>query len=223
MKARHIPVNRPTREEMRPSVGDRETRQQIIDVARELFLSRGYKGVSMKDVAEEVQVTSAALYYHFPGGKQDLFYNIIQKMLEDWTQGAFHATAQAQGLQESLIKLTQYLLTLPIDRFSIIARDIHENVLDRDTQRKALVQMQQALVQHVADLFQQAIDAGEIRQDVPAPVLATMYEGMSISLLRSQHLGFRGTECYDASQLATFVVLTLLKGISKESETRTHT
>jgi AcrR family transcriptional regulator len=201
-------------EESRPAVGDRETRQQILEVARELFLSRGYKGVSMKEVAEEVQVTSAALYYHFPGGKQDLFFNIIQKMLEDWTQGAILATAQSQGLQEGLIKLTQYLLTLPIDRFSILARDIHENVLDRDTKRVALEQLQNVFVQHVTDLFQQAIDAGEIRREIPASVLATMYEGMSISLLRSQHLAIGGTERYDAAQLTGFVVSVLLSGIA---------
>ena len=201
-------------EENSPPVGDRETRQQILEVARELFLSKGYKGVSMKEVAEEVQVTSAALYYHFPGGKQDLFFNIIQKMLEDWTQGAILATAQSQGLQEDLIQLTQYLLTLPMDRFSILARDIHENVLDRDAQRVALEKMQHVFVQHVTDLFQQAIDAGEINQEIPAEVLATMYEGMSISLLRSQHLKIGGVERYNAEQLAGFVVSVLLKGIA---------
>jgi TetR/AcrR family transcriptional regulator, cholesterol catabolism regulator len=203
-------------EESRPLVGDRETRQQILEVARELFLSRGYKGVSMKDVAEEVQVSSAALYYHFPDGKQDLFFNIVQKMLEDWTQGAILATAQAQGLREELIKLTQYLLTLPIDRFSILARDIHENVLDRDTQRVALEQLQNVFVQHVTNLFQQAIEAGEISQEIPAVVLATMYEGMSISLLRSQYLGIGGTEHYEATQLACFVVSVLLRGIAHQ-------
>ena len=203
-------------EESRPPAGDRETRQQILEVARELFLSRGYKGVSMKEVAEEIQVTSAALYYHFPGGKQDLFFNIIQKMLEDWTQGALLATAQAQGLQEGLIKLTQYLLTLPIDRFSILARDIHENVLDRDTQRVALEQLQNVFVQHVTDLFQQAIDAGEITREIPASILATMYEGMSISLLRGQHLAIGGTERYNAGQLVGFVVLVLLRGITDQ-------
>ncbi len=181
-------------EKSRPPVGDRETRQQILEVARELFLARGYKGVSMKEVAEEVQVTSAALYYHFPGGKQDLFFSIIQMMLEEWTQGAIIVTTQVQGLREGLIKLTQYLLTLPIDRFSILARDIHENVLDRDTQRVALEQLQIVFVQHVTDLFQQAIDAGEISREIPAAVLATMYEGMSISLLRSQHLAIGGTD-----------------------------
>jgi len=201
-------------EEYSQSLGDRETRQQILEVARELFLSKGYKGVSMKEVAEEVQVTSAALYYHFPGGKQDLFFNIIQIMLEDWTQGAILATEQSQGLQEELINLTQYLLTLPMDRFSILARDIHENVLDRDAQRVALEKMQHVFVQHVADLFQQAIDAGEIDKEIPAEVLATMYEGMSISLLRSQHLKIGGVERYNAEQLAGFVVSVLLHGIA---------
>ena len=201
-------------EENSPPVEDRETRQHILKVARELFLSKGYKGVSMKEVAEEVQVTSAALYYHFPGGKQDLFFNIIKKMLEDWTQGAILATEQSQGLKEELISLTQYLLTLPMDRFSILARDIHENVLDRDAQRIALEQMQHVFVQHVADLFQKAIDAGEINQEIPAAVLATMYEGMSISLLRSQHFAIGGAERYDAAQLASFVVSVLLRGIA---------
>jgi TetR/AcrR family transcriptional regulator, cholesterol catabolism regulator len=203
-------------EESRPPVGDRETRQQILEAARELFLSRGYKGVSMKDVAEEVRVTSAALYYHFPGGKQDLFFSIIQMMLEEWTQGAIIVTTQVQGLREGLIKLTQYLLTLPIDRFSILARDIHENVLDRDTQRVALEQLQIVFVQHVTDLFQKAIDAGEISREIPATVLATMYEGMSISLLRSQHLAIGGTERFDAAQLAGFVVSVLLRGIADQ-------
>lgn len=214
MKIRLKPMKKTIGEENIQSIGDRETRQQILEVARELFLSKGYKGVSMKEVAEEVQVTSAALYYHFPRGKQDLFFNIIQKMLEDWTQGAILATAQAQGLQEDLIQLTQYLLTLPMDRFSILARDIHENVLDHDAQRLALEQLQHVFVQHVTDLFQQAIYAGEINKEIPAEVLATMYEGMSISLLRSQYLGIGGVERYNAEQLADFVVSILLKGIA---------
>lgn len=214
MKIRLKPMKKTIGEENIQSIGDRETRQQILEVARELFLSKGYKGVSMKEVAEEVQVTSAALYYHFPGGKQDLFFNIIQKMLEDWTQGAILATAQAQGLQEDLIQLTQYLLTLPMDRFSILARDIHENVLDHDAQRLALEQLQHVFVQHVTDLFQQAIYAGEINKEIPAEVLATMYEGMSISLLRSQYLGIGGVERYNAEQLADFVVSILLQGIA---------
>jgi TetR/AcrR family transcriptional regulator, cholesterol catabolism regulator len=211
------PIKKTVTEESPSPAGDRETRQQILEAARELFLARGYNGVSMKEVAEVVQVTSAALYYHFPGGKQDLFVSFIQMMLEEWTQGALHATRQSHGLRDGLIKLTQYLLTLPIDRFLVLARDIHENVLDRETQRVAVEQQQSIFVQHVTDLFQQAIDAGDIKPEIPAAVLATMYTGMSISLLQSQHLALGGTESYDARQLAGYVVSALLDGIADHS------
>jgi AcrR family transcriptional regulator len=212
------PVKKKMGEERQSPAGDRETRQQILEAARQLFLAKGYKGVSMKDVAEEVQVTSAALYYHFPDGKQDLFFSVIQMMLEEWTQGALLATAPAQGLRERLDRLTQYLFTLPIDRFSIIARDIHENVLDQSTKRVLVLQSRDTFVQHVTDIFQQAIDAGEITQDVPAAVLAAIYEGMSISVLRSKHMAIGGTENLDARQLAAFVVSVLLKGIDCPGE-----
>jgi AcrR family transcriptional regulator len=134
-------------EESQPATGDRETRQQILKAARQLFLARGYKGVSMKDVAEEVQVTSAALYYHFPDGKQDLFFSVIQMMLEEWTRGAVLSTASAQGLRERLTRLTQYLFTLPLDRFSILIRDIHENVLDHGTKRTIVLQIRDTFSQ----------------------------------------------------------------------------
>jgi len=43
-----------------------DTRQRIIDIALELFATRGYAGTSMRDIAAELGVTKAALYYHFP-------------------------------------------------------------------------------------------------------------------------------------------------------------
>jgi AcrR family transcriptional regulator len=208
------PVTKKTGEESRSAAGDRETRRQILEAARHLFLARGYKGVSMKDVAEEVQVTPAALYYHFPAGKQDLFFCVIQTMLEEWTLGALQATAQAQGLRERLTGLTQYLLTLPIDRFSMLARDIHENVFGHGKQRIEMEQIRDTFSQHVTDLFQQAIDGGEITREIPATVLAAMYEGMSISLLRSQYVAPGETGRFDAGQLAGFVVSVLLNGVA---------
>ena len=62
---------------------DQETRRQILTNAAELFLAKGYKGVSMKELAQAVQVTSAALYYHFPKGKEDLFTKMIQTVFVD--------------------------------------------------------------------------------------------------------------------------------------------
>jgi len=43
-----------------------QRRQRILDIALELFATRGYAGTSMRDIAAELGVTKAAPYYHFP-------------------------------------------------------------------------------------------------------------------------------------------------------------
>ena len=42
------------------------TRERILAVALELFGSRGYEGTSIRDIADRMGMTKAAVYYHFP-------------------------------------------------------------------------------------------------------------------------------------------------------------
>src|SRR5258706_12854866 len=82
---------------------DQETRRRILTAAEQLFLARGFKGVSMKDIADEVDVTTAALYYYFPEGKQELFLSMIQHAIEDWGEQPFHEVNQLKGLRQQLL------------------------------------------------------------------------------------------------------------------------
>ena len=52
------------------------TQQRILEAARELFAERGYAGTSIRDIAERLSMTKAALYYHFPG-KQDVLVALV--------------------------------------------------------------------------------------------------------------------------------------------------
>src|SRR5450631_1655998 len=42
-----------------------DTRARILDVALELVTERGYAGMSIRDLAERLGLTTAAMYYHF--------------------------------------------------------------------------------------------------------------------------------------------------------------
>ncbi len=42
-----------------------ETREKILDAARELFAERGYEAVTMRKVAERVEYSPTAIYFHF--------------------------------------------------------------------------------------------------------------------------------------------------------------
>lgn len=48
-----------------------DTKQQILRTTGQLFSQRGYFGVSMQDIANELGITKAALYYHYKS-KDDL-------------------------------------------------------------------------------------------------------------------------------------------------------
>ncbi len=42
-----------------------ETRQRILDAARELFVREGYEAVSMRRIAERIEYSAPAIYHHF--------------------------------------------------------------------------------------------------------------------------------------------------------------
>ncbi|MEU5834728.1 TetR/AcrR family transcriptional regulator [Streptomyces diacarni] len=56
------------------------TRQRIQDVALELFAERGYEKTSLREIAEQLGVTKAALYYHFKT-KEDLVTSLFEDLV----------------------------------------------------------------------------------------------------------------------------------------------
>ena len=56
-----------------------DTRARIIDVALELFAEHGYEKTSLREIADRLGVTKAALYYHFRT-KEDILAGIVDTM-----------------------------------------------------------------------------------------------------------------------------------------------
>lgn len=56
-------------------------RERILDVALELFTEQGYDKTSLREIADRLGVTKAALYYHFPS-KGDIFLELHLRLHE---------------------------------------------------------------------------------------------------------------------------------------------
>ncbi|MFC9331131.1 TetR/AcrR family transcriptional regulator [Kitasatospora sp. NPDC057015] len=56
-----------------------DTRERIIRVALELFSEQGYEQTSLREIADRLGVTKAALYYHFKT-KDDIVHGIVDSM-----------------------------------------------------------------------------------------------------------------------------------------------
>src|ERR1700677_1963887 len=51
-----------------------DTRSRVQEVALELFAEQGYEKTSLREIAERLGVTKAALYYHFKS-KEDIVHS----------------------------------------------------------------------------------------------------------------------------------------------------
>jgi AcrR family transcriptional regulator len=58
-----------------------DTRQRILDVALDLFTEQGFDGTSLRQIAEQLGVTKAALYYHFES-KDDILMALHLRLHE---------------------------------------------------------------------------------------------------------------------------------------------
>jgi TetR/AcrR family transcriptional regulator, cholesterol catabolism regulator len=199
---------------------DRHTKRQILQAAEELFLARGYKGVSMKDIAEVVQVKPAALYYHFPDGKEELFVAMLRQVLEETTEQALQALASTTDFRERLTLLTQSLLAFPIDRFSLLVRDAHEYLSHQDTQKTFFEEAIRTFTLRAAEFFQEAAEAGEVTSQIPAVMLTLLHQGMCIALLNARRIAPEQLQGSAVGQLADMLVSVLLDGMRPPTPTQ---
>lgn len=65
----------------------RDSTQRVLEVAETLFMDRGYNAITLRDIADELGMKQASLYYHFPGGKEQLFLAMAERMFERHRQG----------------------------------------------------------------------------------------------------------------------------------------
>lgn len=102
------------------------TRDQILTIARRLFVEQGYAGTSIVDLARELGTTTAALYYHFPS-KADILAELLAGPLEAFSRVA----GRAAGLPP--IDLLRELIDITIEW-----RDLIRLVTDEPSVRVAL-------------------------------------------------------------------------------------
>lgn len=75
-----------------------QTRARLVEVARDLFSSRGYEATPIEEVLARAGVSKGALYHHFPN-KEALFEAVFRRCE---SQGAEKIAAAVSGLADPL-------------------------------------------------------------------------------------------------------------------------
>jgi AcrR family transcriptional regulator len=111
---------------MNQSSGESSARNTVLDAAEQLFAARGYAAVTLKDIAEQLGIKQASLYYHVPGGKEDLFVEVMLRHLERRFQMLEQIIATGSpALEDCLIRVGMWLICQsPLNASRIIQTDL---------------------------------------------------------------------------------------------------
>ncbi|HEX3565116.1 MAG TPA: helix-turn-helix domain-containing protein [Acidimicrobiales bacterium] len=82
----------------------KSTRERILDVALDLFIEKGYDKTSLREIAEPLGFSKAALYYHF-ASKEDILMALHMRIHEFGTD----ALAQMGDLEPTMALWAQIL------------------------------------------------------------------------------------------------------------------
>ena len=144
-----------------------ETRDKILDAARELFVTEGYEGVSMRRVAEKIEYSPTAIYVHF-ADKQELFHELCQ---QDYARLAevFQSSAMSSDPIERLKQIgstyTEFGVRYP-NHYKFMSMTQHPPHEPDEVDRKIMGNPEVDAYAFLKWAVQQAIDAGCLREEL---------------------------------------------------------
>lgn len=147
-------------------------RNEILDAAEQLFVTKGFDKTSTNDILERVGIARGTLYYHF-GSKEEILDAIIERMSETLVKRA--AGVAAQKGKPVLERLTEMMLALNVDSelgHEIMAQ-VHkpQNALMHQKMQEGLLA---GITPLITGLIEEGIAQGLCQTDYPAQAAEMM-------------------------------------------------
>ena len=138
-------------------------RRCILDQAQQLFFTRGYHGVSIRDIVQACGLSNAALYYHF-GSKQNLFVEVIREFAAMIAQQVQAAGKGGATCRERMARMAEAFLQVTEESRSelqTLLRDLTE--CEGEEIQQLIPEVTGTIPSLFATVLEEGISAGEVR------------------------------------------------------------
>ena len=186
------------------------TTDRILDVAERMIQVRGYNGFSYGDVAAELDVTRAALHYHFKG-KAELGQALIERYADRFSEALDHLDATAP---DAAAKLRGYVAlyadVLSADRMCLCGMLAAEHRTLPNPLQRAVCEFFSANTAWLRKVLEEGCADGSLRcpgtsEDTASMVLGALEGAMLIARLDGNVARFTATAKHLLAGLAPAV------------------
>lgn len=157
-----------------------DRKNQILQVATELFASKGYEGATTREIARRAKVNEAIIFRHFPT-KEELYWAVIESKVQSGGGKEFMRDILTAGksLRETFMNLAETILRRR-EKDQSLSRLLFFSALENHRLSHRFFQSYVAdYYELLADYIQQRINQGEFRA-VDAQLAARGFLGMVV-------------------------------------------
>lgn len=140
-----------------------DLRQQILSTAKGLFIRQGYHGLSMRQIAEALGVSKAALYYHFRD-KEELLLAILDSYLDEMEAELQRIQLEQTAARQRIRAMVEMILLQPAEQRAVIRLSSQEMAQLSLPARQAFDRAyHQKFIDRIHMIFSEGIQSGELR------------------------------------------------------------
>lgn len=149
-----------------------DTKKYIIDTARRLFSDYSYLGVSMSDIAKKLNITKAALYYHFTG-KAEIYEKVLDDVFNDLSLSIAEASNETTT-DKKLHKLIKNYLDFGFKEKNLIKALMLKLSPADDQITKRITQLRERVVSLIQPVIEEVFTSKKLTKKVDTGLLTSL-------------------------------------------------
>lgn len=184
---------------------DRKT--EIINCAAKLFKEKGYSAITMRDIAQVLDIKAASLYNHIKS-KQEILVLIIIEIAEEFTNKMEEIVNSEITSIQKLEKVIQLHINITIRNPDALACLNNDWMHLTDEELTYFIKMREDYEENFSDIIKSGIASNEIKNLNPEVIIFSM-----LSTLRTLYLWYGKKKGFTETSLKNNMAEVLLNGI----------
>lgn len=182
-------------------------KEEIVIVAAKLFKEKGYSAVSMRDIAQQMDIKAASLYNHIKG-KQEILSSLVLHVAQKFTNSTQAITSQEGTALQRLKKLIEVHIDITLHHADAIAA-LNNDWMHLDGQDLLdFIAMRDQYEENFRSIIKQGIQEQQIKAKEPEVILFSI-----LSTLRTLYLWNEKRGKLEVNVLKKELVAVLISGI----------
>jgi len=182
-------------------------KEQIIAEASQLFKEKGYNAVSMRDIADALDIKAASLYNHITG-KQEILSTLILAVATEFTEGMNTVVAEEISPLQKIEKIIELHIEITVNHSEALAALNNDWMHLKGADLFHFTRMREDYEANFRKIIIAGIDAGEIKAFHPEVILFSI-----LSTLRTLYLWYERHDDLDIKTLKKDTLAVLLNGV----------